>query len=70
MRYLVNTSRIFYYVWRIKRAEHSGDYRFATADELSAILTAAGFRVVSVEPTMAGQCWTALARKPDVALTS
>lgn len=70
LRYLVNTSRIFYYVWRIKRAEHSGDYRFATADELSAILTAAGFRVLSVEPTMAGQCWTALARKPDVALTS
>jgi ubiquinone/menaquinone biosynthesis C-methylase UbiE len=63
-RYLFNTTRIFYYVWRIKRAEQSGDYRFATAEELREMLTTAGFDVTSVEPTMAGQCWTALARKP------
>ncbi len=63
-RYLFNTARIFYYVWRIKRAEQSGDYRFATADELREMLTAAGFEVSSVEPTMAGQCWTALATNP------
>ena len=66
-RYLVNTARIFYYVWRIKRAEKSGDYRFATAEDLRDMLSGAGFRVVSVEPTMAGQCWTALARKPGAA---
>lgn len=65
VRYLINTSRIFYYVWRIKRTEQTGDYRFATADELSGMLTAAGFHVESVEPTMAGQCWTAFAHKPD-----
>jgi ubiquinone/menaquinone biosynthesis C-methylase UbiE len=69
-RYLVNTARIFYYVWRIKRAEKSGDYRFATAEDLRDMLTGAGFRVVSVEPTMAGQCWTALARKPGAAVDS
>lgn len=64
IRYLVNTSRIFYYVWRIKRAEKTGDYRFSTAEELREMLTAAGFVVESVEPTMAGQCWTALAVSP------
>jgi ubiquinone/menaquinone biosynthesis C-methylase UbiE len=64
VRYLVNTTRIFYYVWRIKRAEKSGDYRFSTADELREILRGAGFLVQSVEPTMAGQCWTALAISP------
>jgi ubiquinone/menaquinone biosynthesis C-methylase UbiE len=64
VRYLFNTARIFYYVWRIKRAEQSGDYRFATAEELREMLTTAGFAVTSVEPTMAGQCWTALAVKP------
>jgi ubiquinone/menaquinone biosynthesis C-methylase UbiE len=63
VRYLFNTVRIFYYVWRIKRAEHSGDYRFATAEELAAALRRGGFDVVSVEPSLAGQCWTALARK-------
>lgn len=63
-RYLFNTARIFYYVWRIKRAEQSGDYRFATSDELREMLTTAGLQVKSVEPTMAGQCWTALATKP------
>ncbi|MCC7181233.1 MAG: methyltransferase domain-containing protein [Acidobacteria bacterium] len=68
VRYLINTSRIFYYVWRIKRAEQSGDYRFATAEELSSILAGAGFQVESVEPTMAGQCWTALAHKPAAPL--
>lgn len=63
-RYLVNTTRIFYYVWRIKRAEKSGDYRFSTAEELREILEGAGFLVQSIEPTMAGQCWTALAVSP------
>jgi ubiquinone/menaquinone biosynthesis C-methylase UbiE len=66
-RYLINTARIFYYVWRIKRAERSGDYRFATADELAGMLASAGFHVASVEPTMAGQCWTAFARKAPAA---
>lgn len=66
-RYLVNTSKIFYYVWRIKRAEKTGDYRFATADELREMLLSAGFTVQSVEPTMAGQCWTALALAPPSA---
>lgn len=64
IRYVVNTARIFYYVWRIKRAERAGDYRFATAEELGRMLQSAGFDVLSIEPTMAGQCWTALARKP------
>lgn len=64
VRYLFNTSRIFYYVWRIKRAEKSGDYQFATADELRAMLVDAGLTVYSVEPTMAGQCWTASAGLP------
>jgi ubiquinone/menaquinone biosynthesis C-methylase UbiE len=66
-RYLFNTARIFYYVWRIKRAEQSGDYRFATADELRDMLVGAGMHVTSVEPTMAGQCWTALAVNPEPA---
>ena len=65
VRYLFNTSRIFYYVWRIKRAEQSGDYQFATADELRAMLVEAGLTVHSVEPTMAGQCWTASASRPS-----
>ncbi len=65
VKYLVNTIRIFYYVWRIKRSERSGDYRFATAEELRGMLQSVGFEVVSVEPTMAGQCWTALAIKPS-----
>lgn len=64
VRYLFNTSRIFYYVWRIKRAEKSGDYQFATDDELRALLVAAGLTVHSVEPSMAGQCWTASASLP------
>lgn len=64
VRYLFNTTRIFYYVWRIKRAEQSGDYQFATADELRGMLEAAGLIVHSVEPTMAGQCWTASASRP------
>lgn len=67
VRYLINTTRIFYYVWRIKRAEQSGDYQFATADELRAMLQAAGLTVHSVEPTMAGQCWTAFASAPGPA---
>jgi ubiquinone/menaquinone biosynthesis C-methylase UbiE len=66
LRYLFNTARIFYYVWRIKRAEHSGDYRFATADDLVTMLTSGGFEVVSVEPSLAGQCWTAFARASGV----
>lgn len=64
VRYLINTTRIFYYVWRIKQSERAGDYRFATAEELGDMLRTAGFEVVSVEATMAGQCWTALAVKP------
>jgi ubiquinone/menaquinone biosynthesis C-methylase UbiE len=63
VRYLFNTVRIFYYVWRIKRAEHAGDYRFATAEDLSKMLERGGFDVISVEPSLSGQCWTALARK-------
>jgi hypothetical protein len=69
VRYLFNTSRIFYYVWRIKRAEKSGDYQFATADELRAMLVEAGLTVHSVEPTMAGQCWTASASRPVAGAT-
>ena len=64
VRYLINTLRIFYYVWQIKRSERAGDYRFATAEDLRSMLHGAGFDVDSVEPTMAGQCWTALAVKP------
>jgi ubiquinone/menaquinone biosynthesis C-methylase UbiE len=64
VRYLINTLRIFYYVWQIKRSERAGDYRFATAEDLRSMLHGAGFDVESVEPTMAGQCWTALAVKP------
>ncbi len=64
VRYLVNTSRIFYYVWRIKRAEQSGDYQFATAGQLRAMIEAAGLTVHAIEPTMAGQCWTASAGRP------
>lgn len=69
VRYLFNTTRIFYYVWRIKRAEQSGDYQFATADELRGMLEAAGLVVHSVEPTMAGQCWTASASRPAVSVS-
>jgi ubiquinone/menaquinone biosynthesis C-methylase UbiE len=64
VRYLVTTLRIFYYVWRIKRSERAGDYRFATPEDLHDMLAGAGFEVRSVEPTMAGQCWTALAVRP------
>ena len=39
-RYLINTIRIFYYVWRIKRSERAGDYRFATAADLREMLRA------------------------------
>ena|SRR5579872_7015132 len=65
VRYLVNTIRIFYYVWRIKRTALVGDYRFATGEECGATLRSTGFTVADIEPTMAGQCWAAFAVKPS-----
>jgi ubiquinone/menaquinone biosynthesis C-methylase UbiE len=62
-----NTARIMYYVFRIKRREQSGEYNFLTRDGLERMLRHAGFEVILQEQTFAGQCVTAVARKPDTA---
>ena len=64
LRHSVNTARILYYVWRIRRRERSGEYDFVTAEELSRMLEEAGFEVTHTERTFASQCVTAVARKP------
>jgi ubiquinone/menaquinone biosynthesis C-methylase UbiE len=63
----LNTARIMYYVFRIKRREQSGEYNFLTRDGLDRMLERAGFEVVLREQTFAGQCVTAVARKPEAA---
>lgn len=59
--HLVNTARIFYYQWRMRRGEARGKYRYFTDDELRTMLEAQGFDVTHVERAMADQCWTAAA---------
>ncbi|HEX8475523.1 MAG TPA: methyltransferase domain-containing protein [Pyrinomonadaceae bacterium] len=63
-RHSVNTARILYYVWRIRRREQSGEYDFLSPEELKQMLESAGFEVVTTERIFASQCATALARKP------
>jgi ubiquinone/menaquinone biosynthesis C-methylase UbiE len=63
----LNTARIMYYVFRIKRREQTGEYNFLTREGLRAMLERAGFEVVLEERTFAGQCVNALARKPGTA---
>jgi ubiquinone/menaquinone biosynthesis C-methylase UbiE len=64
LRHSINTARILYYVWRIRRRERSGEYNFLNAEGLARMLAAAGFEVVQTERTFAAQCVSALARKP------
>lgn len=67
LRHSVNTARILYYVWRIRRRERKGEYDFLSAEELSRMLEAAGFEVTHAERTFASQCVTAVATKPPAA---
>lgn len=64
LRHSVNTARILYYVWRIRRRERSGEYNFLSTEELTRMLEEAGFQVFHTERIFASQCITAAARKP------
>lgn len=63
-RYSWNTARILYYVWRIQREHRRGAYAYVDEASLRGMLTAAGLELATLERTLAGQCVTALARKP------
>lgn len=65
LRYSWNTARILYYVWRIQRQHRRGAYAYVDEQSLSSLLTAAGLVPKSLERTLAGQCVTALAVKPQ-----
>jgi len=67
--YLFNTARILYYQWRMRRGEQTGQYRYFTDDALRRTLEGAGLRMESIEPSMAGQCWTACAIRPATAVS-
>ena len=64
-RYFVSTLRVVYYQWRIKQGERAGAYQYFTADRLRGALADAGFDVLAVERTLAGQCWIAAAARPE-----
>ncbi len=64
LRYSINTVRILSYVKQIKGKKSRGEYTFFTEEALRTLLEQGGFRVVSIEPTFAGQCLIALAEKP------
>ena len=63
IRYLLDTVRILYYVWQIKRREKSGHYHFFERADLSAVLEEAGFQNIRVESIFASQGWAAVASK-------
>ncbi len=65
VRYLIDTTRILYYVFRIQRLEKSGQYDFVNQDGLARMLTQAGFEQLHFEKIFAGQCVTATALKPQ-----
>jgi ubiquinone/menaquinone biosynthesis C-methylase UbiE len=65
LRYSWNTARVLYYVWRIQRQQRRGAYAYVDETSLHNLLTTAGLVPVTLDRTLAGQCVTALARKPD-----
>ena len=65
LRYSWNTARVLYYVRRIQRQQRRGAYAYVDEASLRELLTSAGLVPATLERTLAGQCVTALARKPD-----
>ena len=65
LRYSWNTARILYYVRRIQRQQRRGAYAYVDETSLRELLTAAGLVPATLHRTLAGQCVTALASKPD-----
>jgi ubiquinone/menaquinone biosynthesis C-methylase UbiE len=65
LRYSWNTARVLYYVRRIQSQQRRGAYAYVDETSLRELLTGAGLAPVTLDRTLAGQCVTALARKPD-----
>lgn len=64
-RYSWKTVRFLYYVFRIRRQEQNGQYKFLSREELHSLLASAGFEVLDSYPVFARQSVTAVARKPQ-----
>lgn len=64
IRHSMNTVRILYYLWRIKRREQSGAIHFFTGDALSKLIERSGFELIEREFVIASQGFTVVCRKP------
>lgn len=63
-RHSVDTVRILYYLWRIKRSEQSGAIHFFSREELSDLVERGGFVLLELQSVIASQGFTAVCRKP------
>jgi integrase len=65
-RCMVDSAKILYYQWRIRRGERAGIHGYFTAHKLRRTLEKVGFTDIHVETVYAGQCLMAHAAKSIV----